>query len=105
MTELVTYLARSLAGRPDEVGVTENVGDKGLTLDLKVADEDRNHLIGKQWRTIKAMRSLLAAATVKDGRRVFLKISSSSSANNDDISAPDESSEAEEANSTEEDEV
>ena len=94
MKELVTYLARSLAGRPDEVVVTDSISDKGLTLNLKVADEDLNHLIGKQGRTIKAMRSLLAAAAVKDGRRVFLKISSLSSAQNGKNSTEDETLEA-----------
>lgn len=79
MKELVIYLARSLAGRPDEILVTESAGDRGVTLELKVAEEDLNHLIGKQGRTIKAMRSLLAAAASKDGRRFFLKISSLSS--------------------------
>lgn len=81
MKELVTYLARSLAGRPGEVVVTDSVGEKGTTIELKVADEDLNHLIGKQGRTVKAMRSLLSAASAKDGRRYFLKISSVSSEN------------------------
>lgn len=80
MKELVAYLARSLAARPQEVRVTEIPRDNGLELSLKVADEDLNHLIGKQGRTIKAMRSLLAAGAAKSGQRFFLKISSASSA-------------------------
>lgn len=87
MKELVTYLARSQAGRPDDVMVTESVTDKGVTVELKVADEDLNHLIGKQGRTIKAMRSLLAAAAVKSGRRFFLRISSLSSGESGDDGA------------------
>jgi predicted RNA-binding protein YlqC (UPF0109 family) len=72
--ELISYLACSLASRPDEVRVGESSGDRGLTLELTVADEDLNQLIGKQGRTAKAMRSLLAAASVRSGRRYFLKI-------------------------------
>ena len=76
MKELISYLARSLAKRPEEVSVAEKPGEKGVTLELTVADEDLNHLIGKQGRTVRAMRSLLAAASAKSGRRFFLKIAS-----------------------------
>jgi Predicted RNA-binding protein (contains KH domain) len=73
--ELVVYLARALAGRPEEVAARESGGENGaLTLELTVADEDLNQIIGKQGRTIKAMRTLLAAAAAKKGRRAFLKI-------------------------------
>ncbi len=74
MKDLIAYLAGSLAGRPEDVRVTESPGEKGTTLELTVADEDLNHLIGKQGRTVKAMRSLLAAASAKSGRRCFLTI-------------------------------
>jgi len=77
--ELVTYLVRSLAGRPDDVVVTETVQDKGTVLELTVADEDLNHLIGKQGRTVKAMRTLLAAAGAKNGGRYSLKIAAAGS--------------------------
>ena len=72
--ELVNYLAKSLAGRPEDVVVAETPGDKAALLELTVADEDLNHLIGKHGRTIKAMRSLLAASSAKRGRRYALKI-------------------------------
>lgn len=74
MKELINYLAKSLAGRPQDVVVAETSGDKGALLELTVADEDLNHLIGKHGRTIKAMRSLLAASSAKSGRRFSLKI-------------------------------
>ena len=74
MKELINYLATSLAGRPEDVVVAETQSDKGALLELTVADEDLNHLIGKHGRTIKAMRSLLAASSAKSGRRYSLKI-------------------------------
>jgi len=72
--ELIEYLVKSLAGKPEEVVVTETPGDKATLLELTVADDDLNHLIGKHGRTIKAMRSLLAASAAKSGRRFSLKI-------------------------------
>lgn len=74
MKELVAHLARSLAGRPQDVLVTEKPGDREILLELIVAEEDLNHLIGKQGRTIKAMRALLTAASARSGHRYFLKI-------------------------------
>ena len=71
-------MTRSLAGRPEEVVITEAPADDGTMYELMVADEDIQHLIGKQGRTVRAMRSLLAAAATKKGRRCYLKISSPS---------------------------
>lgn len=75
MKELVLYLATALAERPEEVAALESDGENGtLNLELTVADADLNRIIGKQGRTIKAMRTLLAAAAAKNGRRAFLKV-------------------------------
>ncbi|UQZ89885.1 RNA-binding protein [Deltaproteobacteria bacterium Smac51] len=76
MKELVTYLAGALATHPDEVAVTECAKDNGVVLELQVAAEDLTHVIGKQGRTARAMRSLLSAAGAKAGSRYFLKIMS-----------------------------
>lgn len=75
MKELALYLAQALAGRPEEVTALESSGEnEALTLELTVAGEDLNQIIGKQGRTIKAMRTLLSAAAAKKGQRAFLKI-------------------------------
>lgn len=75
MKELIVYLAGALAGKPEEVAAAEKTDENGrLTLELSVAETDLNQIIGKQGRTIKAMRTLLAAAAAKKGRRIFLKV-------------------------------
>ena len=74
MKELIEYLALSLAERPEDVRVTESQEDKGPLLLLTVAPEDQSRLIGKEGRTIRAMRSLLAASAAKTGVRYALKI-------------------------------
>lgn len=89
MKELVTYLATSLAGHPDEVCVTETPGEQGVLLELAAADDDLHRLIGKHGRTIKAMRSLLAASAAKSGQRYYLKIAGEISSS-DAVAAPSE---------------
>ena len=74
MKELIEYLASSLAERPEEVKVTESRDEKGPLLLLAVAPEDQSRLIGKDGRTIRAMRSLLAAAAARSGVRYVLKM-------------------------------
>ena len=74
MKELIEYLALALAERPEEVRVTEGRDEKGPLLLLTVAPEDQSRLIGKDGRTIRAMRSLLAASAAKSGVRYVLKI-------------------------------
>jgi predicted RNA-binding protein YlqC (UPF0109 family) len=73
-TELITYLAKELVDRPEEVEVREVEEDGGLVLELIVAESDLGKVIGKQGKTARAMRTLLSAATAKSRRRVSLEI-------------------------------
>lgn len=74
MKELITYIAKALVDKPDEVNVTEVEGDQTSVLELKVAKEDLGKVIGKQGRTARAMRTLLSAASAKIKKRTVLEI-------------------------------
>jgi uncharacterized protein len=74
MKELITYIAKALVDKPDEVRVTEVEGDQTSVLELKVAKEDLGKVIGKQGRTARAMRTLLSAASAKIKKRTVLEI-------------------------------
>ena len=74
MKELIEYIARSLATRPDDVKVTEEHEDDRVVLKLEVADEDKGKIIGRQGRVAQAMRVLLRVAAVKNGTRAILEI-------------------------------
>lgn len=74
MKELIEYIAASLVDKPDEVLVTQVEGDQATVLELKVAKEDLGKVIGKQGRTAKALRTILAAASGKAEKRVALEI-------------------------------
>ena len=71
---LIEYLARGLVDRPEEVAVDEVDEPDALVLELKVAEADLGKVIGKQGRTAKALRTVLAAASSKTRRRVVLEI-------------------------------
>ena len=75
MKELIEYIAKSLATKPEEVRVTEVSDEDGqIVLKLEVADEDKGRIIGKQGRVAQAMRVLLRVAAVKQGNRAVLEI-------------------------------
>jgi predicted RNA-binding protein YlqC (UPF0109 family) len=74
LKELVEFIARALVDKPDEVAVAEISGEQTVVLELRVAKEDLGKVIGKQGRTVKAMRSLLSAASAKLRKRADLEI-------------------------------
>ena len=74
MKELVEYIAKSIVNLPDEVVVTEETDEYGITLKLQVADEDKGRIIGKQGRIAGAMRTLIRVKAAKAGTRATLQI-------------------------------
>ena len=74
MKELVEYIAKALVDNPDEVVVSEVVGDQTCVLELKVAEEDLGKVIGKQGRSARAMRTILSASSTKLKKRTVLEI-------------------------------
>jgi predicted RNA-binding protein YlqC (UPF0109 family) len=72
--ELVTYLARALVDRPDQVELRAQAVDGGTILELKVAPEDVGKVIGRDGRTINAMRAVLAVAALRRGAKVRLEV-------------------------------
>ncbi len=71
---LVDYLARQIVDKPDAVIVTEVDLNDQIVLELEVDPDDIGKVIGKQGRTVKAMRALLQAASLKSRRRTVLEI-------------------------------
>lgn len=76
MKELITYIAKSLVDKQDELVITQTEGPDAIIINLSVAPEDMGKVIGKQGRIAKSMRSILKAATSRDEKPVFLEISS-----------------------------
>ena len=74
MRELVEFLARSLVEDPEQVKVTELRRDQATVLELQVAPPALGKVIVRQGRTARAMRTVLAAATARSGRRYILDI-------------------------------
>ncbi len=75
MAELVAYLARRLVDEPEAVRVDEVEEEDGVVvLRLHVADDDRGKVIGRQGRIVRALRTLVRAGGVREGKRYQLEI-------------------------------
>jgi len=74
LKELIVYIVKKLVDNPEKVRVKEVRGEQNMILELSTAKEDIGKVIGKQGRTIKALRTLLNAASVKSGQRVTLEV-------------------------------
>ncbi len=74
MKELVEYIAKAIVNAPDQVVVTEEQNEQGITLKLQVADDDKGRVIGKQGRIAEAMRTLVRVKAAKSGTRAILEI-------------------------------
>ncbi len=74
MKTLVELLARALVDEPDAVDVREVEDGDLLVVELRVAAGDVGKVIGRQGRTVNAMRTLLHAASIKTQRRVQLEV-------------------------------
>ena len=71
--EVVDVMARALAGRPEDVRVTETE-HKGQTLvEVFMARGELGRIIGRQGRTAAAVRTVAAAAGDVEGRRVTVE--------------------------------
>ena len=74
MKEVIEVMAKALVDQPDQVIVAQNANEKTVYLQLSVAPGDMGKVIGKQGKIANAMRTIVKAAAVKDGRRVIVDI-------------------------------
>ena len=67
-------MAKALVDDPDGVEVREVPGDRETVLRLSVSPADVGKVIGRQGRTAKSIRTILAAAGSRLRKRVVLEI-------------------------------
>ncbi|MCL2790397.1 MAG: KH domain-containing protein [Desulfobulbus sp.] len=74
MKELVEFISGRLVEYPDRIEVNLQEEGDNVTIELRVAREDLGKVIGKQGRTARSMRTVLAASMIGDGKRARLEI-------------------------------
>ncbi len=74
LEKLLLVLVRPLVDEPDRVEVSGTESDSQVDLELRVAPADMGRVIGRQGRTIRAIRTVVKAASVKLGKRVTVEV-------------------------------
>ncbi len=74
LQNLLVLLVRPIVDEPDRVEVEASESDTRVDLELRVAPDDIGKVIGRGGRTIRAIRTVLKAASVKVGKRVNVEV-------------------------------
>jgi len=72
--ELLTELAKRLVDRPEAVRGESIARDGDVVLRLHVDPDDVGQVIGRNGRTVNALRTLMRACAVDEGQRVLVDV-------------------------------
>ena len=72
--DAIETVAKALADSPQRVSVAESEHHGTTLIEVSAAPPDVGKLIGRQGRTIQAMRTLAAIAGEKLGKKVSLEV-------------------------------
>ncbi len=67
-------IVKALVDDASAVDVREVEHAGSILIEVRVAETDMGKLIGRQGRTVRALRLIVQAASVKKGRRFLLEI-------------------------------
>jgi predicted RNA-binding protein YlqC (UPF0109 family) len=74
MKRLVETVVRRLSDRPDEVRVFESFEGRTSVYDIEVPEADRGRLIGREGRTVRALRAFVSAAAAARGKKILIRV-------------------------------
>ena len=75
MKDLIEFLVRALVDAPDQVSVESYEDDDGTVVyEVRVAEDDVGKVIGRSGRTVNALRAVVRAAAMREGRRVLVDV-------------------------------
>jgi predicted RNA-binding protein YlqC (UPF0109 family) len=72
--DVIETVARALADSPQRVSVTETEHRGTTLIEVTVAPPDVGKLIGRQGRTIQAMRTIASMTGERAGKKVTLEV-------------------------------
>jgi predicted RNA-binding protein YlqC (UPF0109 family) len=75
MKRLIETAVRRLCDHPDEARVIESVEGRTAVYEIEVPEGDRGRLIGREGRTVRALRAFVAAAAAARGKRILIRVS------------------------------
>ena len=74
MRDAVEFIVKALVDDVDSVEVREVKRNDATLIEIRVAPDDMGKVIGKQGRTVRALRALTHAVSLKKKHRFVLEI-------------------------------
>ena len=74
MKEAVEKIVKAIVAEPDAVEISEIADGKNVKIEVRVAEGDMGKIIGREGRTVKAIRSILFFAGQKQNKRFQLDL-------------------------------
>ena len=76
MDDLLSYILKKIVNHPKEIDilVDEAQDSNHVTLIIDSNEEDIPLIIGRNGRTIKALRNIIGILALKENKRVYLKV-------------------------------
>lgn len=74
MKELLEQIAKALVDCPEDVQLVEVPGEKTVIFELRCNEKDVGKVIGRNGKTVGAMRTILSTLAAKEGRRAMLEV-------------------------------
>ena len=75
MKDLLVDIVKAIVDKPDEVIIDVTESENTMIYELRVGDGEVGKVIGKHGKNVGAIRTLLSAATAKEGgKRAILEI-------------------------------
>jgi hypothetical protein len=72
--ELVEFIVKSLVDHPGDIHITEVDGERTVIFELRCHTEDVGKVIGKNGKTVGAIRTLLSTAAARQNKRAMLEV-------------------------------
>lgn len=74
MKDFIAYLIKNLVDQPQAVEVEISDGEEGTLVQIRVSPEDVAKVVGRQGRTIRALRTIAMTVGARFGRRVRVEL-------------------------------
>lgn len=73
MKETLTTIIKSLVTDEASISINEIEGEKTVTYEVRVAEDDMGKVIGKEGRIAKAIRTIMKALAAKDSKKITIE--------------------------------
>jgi predicted RNA-binding protein YlqC (UPF0109 family) len=74
MRKLIETVVRRLCDQPDQARVSESFEGRTAVYEIVVPEADRGRLIGREGRTVRALRAFVSAAAAARGTKILIRV-------------------------------